>query len=71
MDDRPNRTTGDRITGIVLDDYAAAAAPAPTGNRKERRTMKAKARSSFKKYKVHMQTHGYDATFNDFLESMP
>lgn len=66
MDDRPNR-----ITGIVLDDYAAAAAPPPTGNRKERRTMRAKARSSFKKYKAHMQAHGYDATFNDFLESMP
>lgn len=45
-----------------------------TPNRHERRAGEAKARRNrklFARYKAHMAQHGYDATFDDFIKSMP
>lgn len=70
MEDRPNR-----ITGAVIDDELNYASVANTGpNRKARRTSLAQGRRLRKKfadYQAHMKQHGYDASFDDFVNSIP
>lgn len=70
MEDRPNY-----IDGICIDDLAASAPTVNHGpNRKARRASLAQGkrlRKKFAGYQAHMKQHGYDTTFDDFVQSIP
>lgn len=65
----------ERQTTRVIDDAPRAASVSTGPNRHERRAGEVKARQNrklFARYKVHMALHGYDdATFDDFIRSIP